>query len=97
MCRNIHTLYHVDPPVSQEEIHAASLQFVRKISGYNRPSKTNEAAFMTAVGEIEAASSRLLGALSTSTPARERKSAAGTRRLLTTPITPDGQIQDVDR
>ncbi len=72
MCRNIHTLYHVDPPVTEEEIRAASLQFVRKISGYHKPSKDNEAAFMTAVGEIEASAAKLLGALTTSAPARER-------------------------
>jgi hypothetical protein len=97
MCRNIHTLYHVDPPVTEEEIHAASLQFVRKISGYMQPSKANQAAFMMAVDEIEAASAKLLSTLTTSTPARERKSAAGTPRRITLPITPDGQIQDVDR
>ncbi len=73
MCRNIHTLYNVDPPVTEEEVEAACLQFVRKISGYHRPSKANEAAFMTAVGEITAASSKLLSALRTSTPARESK------------------------
>ncbi len=73
MCRNIHTLYNVDPPVTEEEIQAASLQFVRKISGYHRPSKANEAAFTTAVWEITAASTKLLSALKTSTPARESK------------------------
>ncbi len=78
MCRNIHTLYHVDPPVTAEEIRAASLQFVRKISGYQRPSKANEAAFMTAIDEIEAASAKLIATLVTDTPARERKSAVGT-------------------
>jgi len=72
MCRNIHTLYHVDPPVSADDIHAASLQFVRKITGYNKPSRVNEVAFMTAVGEIEAASAKLLDALTTDAPARER-------------------------
>ncbi len=73
MCRNIHTLYHVDPPVTPEDIHAASLQFVRKISGYNKPSQANEAAFITAVAEIEAASAKLLDALTTSAPVRERR------------------------
>ncbi len=76
MCRSIHTLYHVEPPANSEDIHAASLQFVRKISGYHRPSKENEAAFMEAVSEIEAASSRLLAALTTSTPVREHKADA---------------------
>ena len=72
MCRNIHTLYHVDPPVSADDIHAASLQFVRKITGYNKPSRVNEVAFMTAVGEIEAASAKLLDAITTNAPARPR-------------------------
>ncbi len=72
MCRNIHTLYHVDPPATEEDIHAASLQFVRKISGYHKPSKANEAAFMAAVSEIDAASARLLATLATATPLRER-------------------------
>ena len=76
MCRNIHTLYHVDPPVTEEEIRAASLQFVRKISGYHKPSKDNELAFMTAVGEIAAAAAKLLDALTTSAPARERNRPA---------------------
>ncbi len=72
MCRNIHTLYHIDPPATEEEIRAASLQFVRKISGYNIPSKVNEAAFQAAVAEVEAASAKLLEALSTSAASRER-------------------------
>ncbi len=71
MCRNIHTLYHVDPPANAEDIRAASLQFVRKISGYHKPSKANEAAFSTAVSEVEAASARLLAALTTNTPVRQ--------------------------
>jgi hypothetical protein len=73
MCRNIHTLYHVDPPVTAEEIRAASLQYVRKITGYNKPSSVNEEAFMIAVGEIEAASARLLAALTTSGAVRARQ------------------------
>jgi hypothetical protein len=72
MCRSIHTLYHLEPPATEGEIHAASLQFVRKISGYSKPSKTNELAFMTAVEEIEAISARLLSKLETNSPARER-------------------------
>jgi hypothetical protein len=79
MCRSIHTLFNVDPPITQEEINAASLQFVRKISGYHKPSKANEAAFMAAVDQIAAASARLLTALETNAPVRDRRSVAGTR------------------
>ena len=61
MCRNIKTLYNFEPPVTEHEIRAASLQFVRKISGFNKPSKANEAAFFDAVAEVAAVSSRLLG------------------------------------
>lgn len=73
MCRSIHTLYNVDPPVTEEEIQAASLQYVRKISGFHKPSKANQAAFNAAVEEISAVSSRLIVALETSSPLRERK------------------------
>ncbi len=73
MCRSIHTLYHIEPPATQEEIHAASLQFVRKISGYSRPSKANEEAFISAVNEIEVISTRLLSQLETNAPVRERE------------------------
>lgn len=72
MCRSIHTLYHIEPPASQGEIHAASLQYVRKITGYSKPSKANELAFMSAVNEIEAISTRLLRKLETESPLRER-------------------------
>jgi hypothetical protein len=72
MCRSIHTLYHINPPATQEEIHAASVQFVRKISGYSQPSRTNELVFMTAIKEIDAISTKLLAALETSAPVRER-------------------------
>jgi hypothetical protein len=72
MCRSIHTLYNVDPPVSEEDIRAASLQYVRKISGFNKPSKVNEVAFSNAVDEIAVASARLLASLVTKTPLRER-------------------------
>src|SRR5207244_308377 len=65
MCRNIKTLFNFDPPVTPEEVRAASLQFVRKISGFNKPSKANEAAFQTAIDEVAAASSRLLHSLET--------------------------------
>jgi hypothetical protein len=79
MCRSIHTLYHIDPPVTQGEIHAAALQFVRKVSGYQKPSKTNESAFMSAVDEVEAAVTRLLNSLETDTPMRNRSSLITTR------------------
>ena len=83
MCRSINTLFNVDPPVTQEEIKAASLQYVRKISGYTKPSKANEAAFLTAVDEIAAASARLLVTLQTNTRLRERTSAVhGNRNSL---------------
>lgn len=80
MCRSIHTLYHTDPPVTVDEIHAASLQFVRKISGYSKPSKANEAAFEMAVGEIEATSAKLLASLVSNSPMRERSKVAGLHR-----------------
>jgi hypothetical protein len=76
MCRNIRTLYNYDPPVSEEEIHAAALQFVRKISGFNRPSKANEAAFSAAVDDITRISSRLLSSLATQAPPKNREDEA---------------------
>jgi len=76
VCRNIKMLFNFDPPVTEEEIHAASLQFVRKVSGFNKPSKANEAAFIAAVEEIAAASARLLSALETNAPARSREEEA---------------------
>ena len=76
MCRNIKMLFNFDPPVTEEEIRAASLQFVRKVSGFNKPSKANEAAFLAAVDEIGAASARLLAALETNAPARSREEEA---------------------
>ena len=72
MCRNIKTLFNFDPPVTHEEVRAASLQFVRKISGFNKPSKANEAAFQAAIDEIAAVSSRLLHALETNALPRNR-------------------------
>lgn len=80
MCRNIKTLFHFDPPVTDEEIRAASLQFVRKISGFNKPSKANEAAFTAAVEEVAAASARLLASLETTAPARNREDEAAKAR-----------------
>jgi hypothetical protein len=76
MCRNIRLLFNFAPPVTEDEIRAASLQFVRKISGFNKPSKANEAAFEAAITEIAAASSRLLRSLETSQPPRDRAEEA---------------------
>jgi hypothetical protein len=73
MCRNIKTLFNFDPLVTPEEVHNASLQFVRKISGFGKPSKANEAAFLAAVDEIAAISSRLLRSLETSSPPKNRE------------------------
>ena len=80
MCRNIRTLFNFEPPVTDEEIHAASLQFVRKISGFNKPSKTNEAAFLSAVDDIARISGRLLVSLeSTAAPKNRQEEAAKAR------------------
>ncbi|MBB6733836.1 DUF2277 domain-containing protein [Cohnella zeiphila] len=73
MCRNIKTLFNFDPPATDEEIQAASLQFVRKLSGFNSPSKANEEAFRLAVKEVTAAAEKLLGSLVTQAPARNRQ------------------------
>ncbi|NNC78267.1 MAG: DUF2277 domain-containing protein [Woeseiaceae bacterium] len=72
MCRNIKTLHNFEPPASDDEIRAASLQFVRKISGTNKPSQANEAAFNTAIDDVFAASKTLLGSLVTSAPPKDR-------------------------
>ena len=76
MCRNIKTLFNFEPPVTDEEVRAASLQFVRKISGFNKPSKANEEAFSAAIDEIAGASSRFLRSLETSAPSRNREEEA---------------------
>ncbi|KGM45745.1 DUF2277 domain-containing protein [Neobacillus niacini] len=73
MCRNIRTLFNFDPPATEEEIHAASLQYVRKITGFNKPSKVNEEAFIRAVNEIATVSRELLNTLETSTEPRNRE------------------------
>ncbi len=73
MCRNIHTLYNYEPPATNEEIRDASLQYVRKISGFTKPSKANEAAFARAVDEVAAASKRLLEQLVTSAAPKDRE------------------------
>ncbi len=76
MCRNIKTLFNFEPPVTAEEVRDASLQFVRKISGFNKPSKANEAAFLGAVEEIAEASMRLLKSLETNAPPKNREEEA---------------------
>lgn len=73
MCRNIKTLFNFDPPVTDEEVRAASLQFVRKISGFNKPSRANEAAFLSAVNDVAAVSTRLLRSLETTAAPRNRE------------------------
>ena len=72
MCRNIRTLFNFEPPVTEDEIYAASLQYVRKISGFNKPSKANEPAFLAAVDAVAAASRRLLSSLETNAPPKDR-------------------------
>ena len=76
MCRNIKTLFNFDPPVTDNEVRAASLQFVRKISGFNKPSKANEASFQEAIDEVAAVSMRLLRSLETSAPPKNREEEA---------------------
>lgn len=81
MCRNIKTLFNFDPPTTQEEVRAASLQFVRKISGFVKPSKANEAAFLAAVDDVAKISARLLETLETNAPPRTREEEAAKARL----------------
>jgi len=76
MCRNIRPLFNFDPPVTPEEIRAASVQFIRKISGFTKPSKANEAAFLTAIDDVAAVSARLLRALETTAPPKNREEEA---------------------
>lgn len=76
MCRNIRTLFNFEPPATEEEIHASALQFVRKLSGFIRPSKANEAAFQRAVEEVSDTARRLLDALETASPPRNREAEA---------------------
>ncbi|HYK37461.1 DUF2277 domain-containing protein [Alloacidobacterium sp.] len=80
MCRNIKSLFNFDPPVTDEEISNASLQFVRKISGFSKPSKPNEAAFYAAINEVAAASARLLLSLETTAPPKNREEEAAKAR-----------------
>jgi hypothetical protein len=81
MCRNIKTLFNFDPPVTPEEIRAASLQFVRKISGFTKPSKANEGAFLTAVDEVAGVSTQLLRSLETNAPPKSREEEAAKARM----------------
>jgi hypothetical protein len=76
MCRNIKTLFNFDPPVTEDEVRAASLQFVRKISGFTNPSKANEEAFQAAVDDVAAISMRLLRSLETAAPPKNREEEA---------------------
>ncbi len=80
MCRNIKTLFNFDPPVTPEEIRDASLQFVRKISGFNKPSKANEASFMAAVEEVARVSTAFLSSLETNAPPKNREQEAAKAR-----------------
>jgi hypothetical protein len=76
MCRNIRTLFNFEPPATEEEVRASALQFVRKLSGFTHPSRANEAAFDRAVEEVGDAARRLLGALETASPAKNREAEA---------------------
>lgn len=76
MCRNIKTLFNFDPPVTEDEVRAASLQFVRKITGFHKPSKANEASFQAAIEEIATISNRLLRSLETNAPPKNREEEA---------------------
>jgi hypothetical protein len=82
MCRNIKMLFNFDPPVTSEEIHAASLQFVRKISGFNKPSKANEEAFASAINAINSISASLLSSLVTNSPTKNREEEAARLKAL---------------
>ena len=80
MCRNIRTLYNFDPPATEEEVRSAALQYVRKISGFNKPSRANEEAFADAVAAVASASSRLLAELRTTSPPKDREVEAAKAR-----------------
>jgi hypothetical protein len=82
MCRNIKMLFNFDPPVTPDEIHAASLQFVRKISGFNKPSKANEEALFAAISAIDSVSAKLLSALETNSPPKNREEEAARLKAL---------------
>jgi hypothetical protein len=76
LCRNIKTLFNFEPPATEDEVHAASLQYVRKVTGFNKPSKANEAAFYSAVEDIARISGRLLASLETTAPPKDREEEA---------------------
>ena len=80
MCRNIKTLFNFEPPATEDEVHAASLQYVRKITGFNKPSKANEAAFYSAVEDVAEISERLLASLHTAAPPKDREEEAAKAR-----------------
>jgi hypothetical protein len=80
MCRNIRTLFNFEPPATEQEIRASALQFVRKLSGFNKPSQANAAAFERAVDEVAAAAERLIASLATTAPARDRAAEADKAR-----------------
>ena len=80
MCRNIHTLYNYEPPATEEEIHGAALQYVRKVSGFTKPSQANEEAFALAVQEISEATAKLIGSLVTNAAPRDREVEAERKR-----------------
>jgi hypothetical protein len=85
MCRNIKTLFNFAPPATDEEINAASLQYVRKVTGFNKPSKTNETAFYSAVEDIARISERLLASLETTAPPKDREEDAAKAKARTAP------------
>jgi hypothetical protein len=80
MCRNIHTLFNFEPPATEEEVHDAALQYVRKVSGFTKPSQANEEAFANAVDEVTAATRRLIDALVTNAPPKDREVEAQRKR-----------------
>ena len=80
MCRNIHTLFNFEPPATEDEVHGAAVQYVRKISGFTKPSQANEEAFEQAVDEVAAATARLLDVLVTNAPPKDREVEAARRR-----------------
>jgi hypothetical protein len=93
MCRNIKNLFNFDPPVNAEEVRDASLQFVRKISGFNKPSKANEAAFLAAVDEIAEASTRLLHSLETTARPKNREEEAAKAKARSAERFSSSQVQ----
>jgi len=80
MCRNIHTLFNFEPPATEDEVHGAALQYVRKVSGFTKPSQANEEAFARAVDEVTAATARLIDALVTNAPPKNREVEAARKR-----------------